>query len=86
VGADTAWALVLAGSRFHAPAYTAAGLRVARSVLANKTMAVDGHLQLVAGPWARKDPAIVDPSYLAPEAMQALASAGAGPSMAELGG
>lgn len=77
---DTAWALVLAGARFGDPTYTADGRRVARAILADETVTVLGRLELVAGPWARKAPAIVNPSYLSPEAMQALAAAGAGPS------
>lgn len=76
---DTAWALVLGGRRFHSDADTTAGLRVARSIMADETVTAGGHLELVAGTWARKDPAIVDPSYLAPEAMAALAAAGAAP-------
>lgn len=77
---ETAWALVLAGARFRDTAYTDDGLRVARSIFADESERVGGRLELVAGPWARKTPAVVDPSYLVPEAMDALASAGAGPS------
>lgn len=72
---DTAWALVLAGSRFSSSTYTAEGRRVATSILTNETVSPAGKLELVAGTWARGDPATVDPSYLAPEAMAALAKA-----------
>lgn len=75
---DTAWALVLAGRRFHDASYTTEGLRVAAAIMADETVVVDGRRQLVAGPWALGTPAIVNPSYLAPEAMDALGAAGAG--------
>lgn len=69
---DTAWALVLASQRFGVPAYLTDGLRVASAILANETAVVAGRLELVAGPWARSVPAVVDPGYFAPEAMGAL--------------
>ncbi|HUR18119.1 MAG TPA: glycosyl hydrolase family 8 [Acidimicrobiales bacterium] len=64
---DSARALVLAGRRFHTPALTAAGSRIARAVLDQETRAfgTDKLLVLVAGPWARKD-GVVNPSYVSP--------------------
>ncbi|MGH8989787.1 MAG: glycosyl hydrolase family 8 [Acidimicrobiales bacterium] len=79
---DTAWALVLAGRRFGDPRYTAAGSRVATSILSHETVTVPttgtapgraGSVELVAGPWGRRAPFTVNPSYLSPEAMAALA-------------
>jgi endoglucanase len=72
---DTAWALVLAATTFHQPAYRKDGLAVANAILANETVVSNGLLELVAGPWARTAPYSVDPSYFSPEAMTALAAA-----------
>jgi endoglucanase len=72
---DMAWALVLAAKRFDQPSDRSAGLQIASAILANETVNAGGHLELVAGPWARSVPYAVDPSYLAPEAMAALAKA-----------
>jgi len=71
----TAWALILAGQRFATPSYTTAGQGVASAVLTNETVTVGGALELAAGPWAVISPVVVNPSYLAPEAMAALATA-----------
>jgi endo-1,4-beta-D-glucanase Y len=71
----TAWALILAGQRFADPSYTTAGQAVAAAVLTNETVTVGGALELAAGPWAVTSPVVVNPSYLAPEAMAALATA-----------
>ena len=71
---DTAWALVLASQRFHDSLYLAHGLQVANAILANETAEVAGALQLVAGPWGRSSPAVVDPSYFSVEAMDSLES------------
>jgi endoglucanase len=72
---DTAWALLLASRTFGDHAYRADALQVAGAILRNETVEVRGRLYLVAGPWARTVPAVVDPSYLAPEALSALAGA-----------
>jgi endoglucanase len=69
---DTAWALVIASHRFDDKAYLTDGLQIATAVLANETATIDGKIELVAGPWGRGNPAVVDPSYMAPEAMGAL--------------
>jgi endoglucanase len=71
----TAWALVLAGREFRDPAYTGAAKRLASDILANETVTVAGQVELVAGPWARSTPPILDPSYLITEAMAALRAA-----------
>ena len=81
---DTAWALVLAGQRFHNSQYLGQGLRVASAVLSNETTVVAGTLQLVAGPWGRSSPAVADPSYFSLEAMDSLANASGDPRWSEL--
>ena len=69
---DTAWALALAATRFHVPAYRAEAVQIAAAVVTNETVSPGGQPELVAGPWARSTPSVVDPSYLAPEAMALL--------------
>jgi endoglucanase len=69
---DTAWALVLAGQRFHSSLYLSHGLRVSSAVLSDETTVVAGKLELVAGPWALSSPAVVDPSYFSLAAMDSL--------------
>jgi endoglucanase len=81
---DTAWALVLAGQRFDQPAYRIAGQQVATAILSQESTVVAGRLELVAGPWALTGPVVVNPSYLAPEAMAALGQATGDPRWSEL--
>ncbi len=81
---DTAWALVLAGQRFHNSQYLAQGLRVASAVVSDETTVVAGALQLVAGPWGRSNPAVADPSYFSVEAMDALGTASGDPRWSQL--
>jgi endoglucanase len=81
---DTAWALVLAGQRFGQPAYRVDGRQVASAILSQESAVVSGRLELVAGPWARTGPTVVNPSYLAPQAMAALGRATGDPRWAEL--
>ena len=72
---DAAWALVVAGNRFHDPSYRNAGVTMASAVLANETVSSAGRPVLVAGPWARAVPFELNPSYLDPQAMTALRAA-----------
>jgi endoglucanase len=72
---QSAWALLLAASRFGQAAYRTDALQIGTAILANETVTAGGHLQLVAGPWARPAPAVVDPSYDVPAAFAALAAA-----------
>lgn len=81
---DTAWALVVAAQRFGQPAYRLAGQQVASAILTQESALVAGRLELVAGPWARTGPVVVNPSYLAPEAMAALGRSTGDPRWAEL--
>jgi endo-1,4-beta-D-glucanase Y len=73
---DTAHALVVAAARFERPDYLEEAKRIARSVMAHETVDVGGGRPvLVAGPWARSLPYVVNPSYFAPAAFAALAAA-----------
>ncbi|MDQ1361186.1 MAG: endoglucanase [Acidimicrobiaceae bacterium] len=81
---DTAWALVLASQRFGIPAYGVEGQRVASAILDQESAVVAGRLELVAGPWARTNPSVVNPSYLAPQAMEALGRATGDPRWSQL--
>jgi endoglucanase len=72
---DAARALVLAGRRFHDSRYTRAGVHMARALLAKETARVRGRLVLVAGPWARRAPYAIDPSYFSPRAYSDLGAA-----------
>jgi endoglucanase len=71
---DAARALLVAAGRFGVGAYRAAGLRIARAVLANETVARGRLRVLVAGPWARGR-ALVDPGYWAPRTLAQLRTA-----------
>jgi endoglucanase len=72
---QTAWALWLGSQKFDDPSYRTAALEVASAILAHETAEVAGRPELVAGPWAAVTPAVVDPSYLTTEAMDALGTA-----------
>ena len=71
---DAARALILAGKRFHMPAYRQAGLTMGRAILAHETERLGRRLVLLAGSWARK-PAVVDPGYWAQRTLELLAAA-----------
>lgn len=66
-----AWALALAARRFDR-GYHVAAQRLAGSIVANETVPVEGGLLLAAGPWARTSPYQINPSYIAPPALDAL--------------
>jgi endoglucanase len=69
---QTAWALLLGSQRFGDATYRTAALKVASAILAHETVDIAGRPELVAGPWAATPLAVVDPSYLTTEAMDAL--------------
>jgi endoglucanase len=77
--ADTqvAWALDLAGRRFHRPEYTEQARRLAEAVV-EREVGYDDHgaVTLAAGPWAvpRGKPATVEPGYWTPTAATDLAT------------
>jgi cellulose synthase (UDP-forming) len=72
---DAARALILAGKGFGSDEYTSAGERIGHAVLDNETADIEGLPVLVAGPWARSVPPVVNPSYFSPRAYADLASA-----------
>lgn len=72
---DAAHALVVAARRFGRTDYAEQGAHIARAVLANETVDLAGERLVVAGPWARSTPYVVNPSYFAPTAFAALATA-----------
>jgi cellulose synthase (UDP-forming) len=83
---DAARALVLAGKRFGSGEYTSAGERIGQAVLDHETADVDGLPILVAGPWGRSTPPVVNPSYFSPRAYADLAAARSDASWDDLAG
>ncbi|MBS1885913.1 MAG: glycoside hydrolase [Actinobacteria bacterium] len=81
---DAAWALLVASRRFGSARYRAEGLALAHAILEHETVSLDGRSLLVAGDWATTFPAIVDPSYFAPAAVEALGRASGDPRWAQL--
>ncbi|HTT94418.1 MAG TPA: glycosyl hydrolase family 8 [Solirubrobacterales bacterium] len=81
---DAAWALLLGARRFGAPAYRAEGLKLGSAILEHETVSLDGRSLLVAGDWATRFPAVVDPSYFSPAAFAALGRASGDPRWGEL--
>lgn len=70
---DTAWALGLASARWHEYPLAVAARRMAASILAEETVSTSLGTVLVAGPWARTSPALIEPGYFSPEAFAGLA-------------
>jgi endoglucanase len=68
-----ALSLLRAAGRFQSPFYRAKGLEMALAVLTEETVGRGGHLVLVAGPWARGEPAVVNPGYFDPSSFRELA-------------
>ena len=66
---DTAWALSLASRRFADPSLAGAARRMAGSILQEETVSTAIGPVLVAGPWARTSPSLVEPGYFSPEAI-----------------
>ncbi|HEY8218113.1 MAG TPA: glycosyl hydrolase family 8 [Acidimicrobiia bacterium] len=69
---DAAWALMLAADRFDEPSYRDEAARIATAILDQETVPTPLGPVLVAGPWARTDPARVNPSYFSFAAYDAL--------------
>ncbi|HEX8158953.1 MAG TPA: glycosyl hydrolase family 8 [Solirubrobacteraceae bacterium] len=73
---DLAHALLLAGCRFKRADLHRTAARVGRSLLDRETATARTGLVLLAGPWAAQGPTLtVNPSYLDPAALAALAQA-----------
>lgn len=69
---DAAYALELAGTRFHQPADLASAAAMAAAIAENETAASPNGTVLVAGPWAVGPPAFVNPSYASPSELAVL--------------
>jgi len=69
---DTAWALSLAATKFSDRGYGEASRRIAAAVVDTETVSGPAGPVLVAGPWARAAPAVVNPSYFVPAAFAEL--------------
>lgn len=69
---DAARALVLAAERFDSRAYLRHGVRMAEALLRAETATADGDPILLAGPWARQQRLVVNPSYYDPRAFGSL--------------
>lgn len=71
---DAARALLVAAERFDVRAYRREAVRIGRAVLRDETARAAGEPVLLAGPWARPAPFVVNPSYIDPRAFGALGS------------
>ena len=72
---DAARALLAGSCRFDRPGLRKEALELADAFMANETASFQGADVLVAGPWARKDPIVVNPSYFSPATFAALGTA-----------
>ncbi|WFR68444.1 glycosyl hydrolase family 8 [Curtobacterium flaccumfaciens] len=72
---DAARALVLAGSSWDEPRYSAAGKTLASAILDHETATTDLGTILLPGPWADSEPYRYDASYASPAAFDVLAKA-----------
>jgi endoglucanase len=72
---DAARALLVASCRFKRSELKNDALELGKTILANETASFQGSPVLVGGPWARKDPIVVNPSYFSPATFAALATA-----------
>jgi endoglucanase len=72
---DATRALLVAACRFKRPELRTEALALAKAILDDETASFQGSPVLVAGPWARKDPMTVNPSYFSPATFAALGDA-----------
>ncbi|MEP6954928.1 MAG: glycosyl hydrolase family 8 [Solirubrobacteraceae bacterium] len=72
---DASRALLVAACRLHRPALRQDALALGKAIMQGETASFDGGPALVAGPWARKAPVTVNPSYFSPAAFAALQAA-----------
>jgi endo-1,4-beta-D-glucanase Y len=72
---DAARALLVASCRFKKPGYKQEALDLGKAILDNETASFQGSPVLVGGPWARKDPITLNPSYFSPATFAALGEA-----------
>jgi endo-1,4-beta-D-glucanase Y len=72
---DAVRALLVAACRFHRPGLRKEALDLAKAIMKQETVSFQGARALVAGPWARKQPITVNPSYFSPATFAALQAA-----------
>jgi endo-1,4-beta-D-glucanase Y len=72
---DAARALLSASCRFDRPGLRREALELGRAILANETASFQGSPVLAAGPWARRGPVTLNPSYFSPATFAALGAA-----------
>jgi endo-1,4-beta-D-glucanase Y len=72
---DAARALLVASCRFKRDDLRDEALKLGEAILVNETASFQGSPVLVGGPWARKDPIVLNPSYFSPATFAALATA-----------
>lgn len=72
---DAARALLAAACRFKRPALREEAMQLGRAIMAKETASFQGAPVLTAGPWARKEPVTVNPSYFSPATFAALGAA-----------
>jgi endoglucanase len=72
---DAARALLVASCRFDRPELRDEAVELAAAILKLETADFQGSPVLVAGPWARKNPTVINPSYFAPATFALLGTA-----------
>jgi endoglucanase len=72
---DAARALLVAACRFRRPALRREAMELGRAIMKVETAPSQGAPVLVAGPWARKQPITLNPSYFSPATFAALGAA-----------
>ena len=72
---DATRALLAASCRFKKSGYKQEALDLGKAILDHETSSFQGSPVLVAGPWARKDPITLNPSYFSPATFAALGDA-----------
>lgn len=72
---DAARALLVASCRFKRPELRKEALELGQAILDLETAQFQGSPVLVGGPWARKDPITLNPSYFSPATFAALGTA-----------
>lgn len=72
---DAARALLAASCRFERPEFEDEALALGRAILRHETIRFQDLPLLVAGPWAKRPPIFVNPSYFSPATFAALGAA-----------
>lgn len=72
---DAARALLVGACRFNRPDLRREAVDLGRAIMAGETVSSGGSPVLVAGPWARKAPITINPSYFSPATFAALGTA-----------